>query len=218
MSAPTPIRPAQLVGVVATGTEIGKTWTTAAVAQELVSRGVRVSARKPAQSFAADSDEPTDAAVLASATGEHPDVVCPAHRSYRVPMAPPMAADALGRPRPTTAELLGELSWADGTEIGFVETVGGTCSPLAADADSVGFVEAVGVDRVVLVADAGLGTVNAIRTALLSLPGHDVVVFLNRFDPDTDLHVRNRDWLVDEDGTDVVTTVSALADLLAERP
>lgn len=206
-------RPALLVGVVATGTEIGKTWTTCALARELIGRGRRVAARKPAQSFDADSAEPTDAALLAEATGEAADIVCPAHRNYPVPMAPPMAADALGRPRPTTAELIDELVWPDGLDIGFVETVGGTASPLAADSDSVGFLGAVGVDRVVLVADAGLGTVNAVRTALPSVAplGAEVMVFLNRFDPDDDLHRRNLAWLVDEDGTAVVTTVVDLA-------
>lgn len=210
-------RPASIVGVVATATEVGKTWTTAALARELISRGLAVAARKPAQSFADDSTEPTDSAQLAEATGEASDAVCPPHRSYPVPMAPPMAADALGRPRPTTAELVGELSWPDGVDIGFVETVGGTASPLAADTDSVSFLAAVGVDRVVLVADATLGTINAVRTALASVAplGVDVIVFVNRFDPDDDLQRRNHAWLVDEDGIDVVTTVAELADRLS---
>ena len=39
-----------------------------------------------------------DAAVLGAATGESPEEVCPPHRWYEVAMAPPMAAEALGRP------------------------------------------------------------------------------------------------------------------------
>ena len=41
-----------------------------------------------------------------------PTTVCPPHRCYAVPMAPPMAADALGRPVPTIADLLAELRLA----------------------------------------------------------------------------------------------------------
>src|SRR3954447_23680520 len=84
------------VAVAGTGTEIGKTWVTAAVARWLRASGTRVAARKPAQSFAVtDAPETLDAAVLAAATGEHPDVVCPPHRSYERALAPPMAAAAL---------------------------------------------------------------------------------------------------------------------------
>src|SRR5581483_721782 len=81
-----------LVFVTGTGTEIGKTWWGSALATELHARGVAVAARKPAQSFA-PNDAHTDADVLARATGERPDDVCPPHRWYPVPLAPPMAAD-----------------------------------------------------------------------------------------------------------------------------
>jgi dethiobiotin synthetase len=50
---------------------------------------------------------------------------------------------------------------------------------------------------VLLVADAGLGTLNAVRLsaeALRQVPALLVVV-LNRFDSATELHVLNRNWL-----------------------
>ena len=88
-------RPARLVFVAGTGTAVGKTWTAAAVLARLRSAGLQVGARKPAQSFDA-GDGPTDADVLAAATGETPHDVCPRHRWYARALAPPMAADALG--------------------------------------------------------------------------------------------------------------------------
>ena len=51
-----------------------------------------------------------DGVIPPTATGEDPAVVCPPHRTYHVAMAPPMAADATGRPEPTIDELLGASS------------------------------------------------------------------------------------------------------------
>ena len=52
-----------LIGVAGTGTDIGKTWVTAACVRALRVRGLEVTARKPAQSYAAG--DTTDAEVLA---------------------------------------------------------------------------------------------------------------------------------------------------------
>jgi dethiobiotin synthetase len=206
--------PDQLVAVAGTGTDIGKTWVTAAVAARLRARGVQVAARKPAQSFD-PSDPPAgwDAAVLAAATGESPDDVCPPHRCYERALAPPMAAAALGRPAILLDELVGELHWPAGVEVGFVETAGGVRSPIADDADNVALIDALAPHLVLLVADAGLGTLNLVRLSVGALAGHRCLVVLNRFDPADGLHRANADWLRDRDGLDVVTSIADLADL-----
>ncbi len=202
-------RPASLVIVTGTGTEVGKTWVAAALAREMRERGGRVAARKPAQSFA--PDDTTDADVLGVATGEPADIVCPRHRWFEVPMAPPMAAAALGRPPFTISDLVGELRWPDTVDVGLVETAGGPRSPLACDGDTVDLVAALMPDHVVLVADAGLGTINAVRLAHPLLAAcAPVTVFLNRFDERDDLHVRNSDWLTGLQGLTVVTSVDPL--------
>ncbi len=197
-------RPRRLVVVVGTSTAVGKTWVTAAAASHARAQGACVAARKPAQSFDADRYaiplEPTDADILAAATGEDAAAVCPRHRWYPLPMAPPMAADALGRPPITMDELYGELRWAPDTELGFVETAGGVRSPLADDGDSATFAHRLMPDVTVLVGDAGLGTINAVRLSLDALHPLEVVVLLNRFDPGSDLHVRNRRWLAEREG------------------
>jgi dethiobiotin synthetase len=203
-------RPARLVFVAGTGTAVGKTWTAAAVLARLRSAGLHIGARKPAQSFDA-SDGPTDADVLAAATGETPHDVCPSHRWYARALAPPMAADALGTPPFTVGDLLDELRWPDGVDVGLVEGAGGPRSPIAVDGDNVALSSAIAPDLVLLVADAGLGTINAVRMSVAAFEEEQVVVVLNRFDEYDPLHHRNRDWLSCRDGFDVVTDIEAAA-------
>lgn len=212
MSGP---RPGLVVVVAGTATEIGKTWVTARLAERILAAGGTVAARKPAQSFAAGDDR-TDADVLAGATGEGPTDVCPPHRWYPVALAPPMAAEVLGRPPVRLAELVDEVTWPAGVDVGLVEPAGGVRSPLALDGDTVDLADAVGADLVVLVADAGLGTINAVRLCAAALAGRPLLVLLNRFDPDDDLHRRNAAWLRDE-GLAVHTAADAVADDLVAR-
>jgi dethiobiotin synthetase len=223
-----------LVICAGTATEVGKTWVGASVLANLRSAGMAVAARKPAQSFDPDGAQRTDAHVLAAATGEDPTVVCPSHRWYPVPMAPPMAAAALDLPPFTIADLVAELAWPEqplsdmsvhtsDTEaadalapptVRWVETVGGVRSPLADDGDTVELCAAINPQLVVLVADAGLGTINAVLLSVAALAGHRLVTMLNRFNPTNDLHRRNLEWLARRCHLDVVTAPSALADRL----
>jgi len=200
-----------MVVVAGTATEVGKTFVAAALLVRLAAAGSRVAARKPAQSYA-PGDLRTDADVLAAATDDDPTAVCPRHRWYETPMAPPMAAEALGRPSFTVADLVTELDWPDAVDVGVVETAGGVRSPIAGDGDCASLASALGPDLVVLVADAGLGTINAVRLSAGALAPLPLVVLLNRFDPTDELHERNRRWLAGRDGYDVVTTVAALGE------
>lgn len=213
-------RPDRLVAVAGTGTEVGKTWCAARVIEHLRASGVTVGARKPAQSFDPDDPHPTDAVVLGGATGEDATEVCPESLSYPIALAPPMAAEALARPVPTLANLAAACAWpTPAPAVGFVELAGGVRSPMAGDGDGVGLVDLLAPERVLLVADAGLGTINSVRLSVGALgPDRPVLVVLNRFEPDDALHERNRRWLADRDGLTVVTTpADAAAWLLAPR-
>jgi len=202
-------RPKRLILVAGTGTEVGKTWVGAHLAESLRSRGLVVAARKPAQSFG-PGEGATDAEVLAAATGEEPETVCPRHRWYEVAMAPPMAADALGRPPIKIAELAAEIAFPDGVDVGLVETAGGVRSPIAHDGDTVDLIAHLKPDAVVLVADAGLGTINAVLLSFAALAPAPVHVILNRFDPGNGLQVANRQWLSERFGLEVVADVEEL--------
>jgi dethiobiotin synthetase len=220
--------------VLGTGTGVGKTWVAAGLIRALRQRGVAVAARKPAQSFdAADDPGERDADVLGRASGEPPHTVIPRHRWYPVAMAPPMAAASLGSPAFSVGDLLAELRWPASAEpvldgpsavrrtVGVVELAGGVRSPQASDGDGVDVWRRIRPQTTVVVADAGLGTINAVRLTVDALTvdaltvdaltvdaltvdalnGHDrgslagAVVVLNRFDAASELHRRNRQWL-----------------------
>ena len=177
--------------VVGTGTEVGKTWTAVKLIEHARARGLCVVARKPAQSYASD-DRTTDADLLAEASGETAHEVCP------VPMAPPMAADVLGCSRILLDELTAELTWPERADLALIETAGGLCSPIAHDADNLQLIERLAPSHVLLVADAGLGTLNSVRLCLRALGAIPTLVFLNRFDERSELHRRNEQWLREE--------------------
>jgi dethiobiotin synthetase len=98
-----------------------------------------------------------------------------------------------------------------------VEGAGGARSPLADDGDTVALAHALAADRVVVVADAGLGTINAVRLTVAALTSWTPVVALNRYDDNDALHRANRAWLAERDGFSVVTHPAELADELT-RP
>jgi len=210
-------RPDHLVVVSGTGTDVGKTWVAARLAQALAERGTAVAVRKPAQSFSPGAE--TDADVLARATGDDPRRVCPAHRWYEVPMAPPMAAERLGRPPFTIGDLVDELDWPGGVSVGLVEGAGGPRSPLASDGgDTVALAVALVPELVVLVGDAALGAINAVTLAAAPFDGiAPVCTVLNRYDGRDDLHRRNHDWLANRVRLDVVIEVEELAERVLRR-
>ena len=199
--------------VTGTGTGTGKTWVGAQVLAALRAAGSRVAARKPVQSFEPGT-ETTDADVLALATGERPVDVCPEHRWYEVPMAPPMAAEILGRPEFGVEDLVTELRWPEDVRYGLVEGVGGPRSPLASTGDTVALARALEPDTVVLVASPELGTINAVLLAVAALDHREPVVFLNRYRDENPLHARNAQWLRSREGLDVVTSVDSLVSRL----
>lgn len=206
-------RPDRLVLVTGTGTDVGKTWVTVELLGRLRAKGLSVAARKPAQSFAA-SDATTDASLLATASGESAEAVCPSQRWYPVPLAPPMAADSLGREPISIADLAAETRWPDAVQVGFVEGAGGLRSPIAHDGDSLSLVQRLQPDLVLLVADPALGVVSTVRMTVDALGQQPLLVLLNRYDDADEVHRRSLDWLRDVDRLTVVTDLTAVTDRL----
>jgi dethiobiotin synthetase len=70
-----------------------------------------------------------------------------------------------------------------------------------------------------VVADAELGTINSVRLTVDALAPQEVpvIVVLNRFEPDRDVHGKNLDWLRDRDQFAVVAVpgeMDRLVDLI----
>jgi dethiobiotin synthetase len=188
--------------VLGTGTDVGKTWTTCRLIEELRSRGKTVAVRKLIQSYDPDDPRPTDAELLGAATGEHKYAVCPEHMWFPLPLAPPIAALELGREPPMRSEVIDHYPWTADTDFGFVEGAGGVLSPIAVDGDNISLVEHLAPDHLLIVADAGLGAINAVNSAVAALDARQVLddlssitVFLNLYDDSLALHRRNREWL-----------------------
>jgi dethiobiotin synthetase len=212
------MRPRLVVEMSGTGTEVGKTFIAAGLLRGLADQRLSVAARKPVQSYS--PGETTDSELLAQATGESPETVCPAHRSYPVAMAPPMAAHVLGLAPPTLEDLTGEInaSWPDAPiDVGLVEGAGGVASPLAEDGDSASLAFLLPADIVVLVADPTLGVINLVRLCARALQPRPVIVHLNRMEPDNSLHVLNRNWLVERERLTVTTSLVGLIDEIVSR-
>jgi dethiobiotin synthetase len=206
-------RPALVVVVSGTGTEVGKTWLAAGLLAELRQRGFSVSARKPVQSYA--PGEPTDAEILARASAETATAVCPAHRWYPIPLAPPIAARVLRQPPPTLSDLVDELErgWpSPPVDIGVVEGAGGVASPLAIDGDTAALARRIGAGLVVLVGEAQLGIINSVRLSHLALQPLPVAVYLNRYEPAGSLQEQSRHWLTRMDHFAVSSTLAELSD------
>ena len=203
-----------VVVVSGTGTEVGKTYVACRLIDELRRTGESVVARKPVQSFD-PSNGPTDAELLAAATGESPEEVCPRHRSYEVPMAPPMAARRLGRPPIAIKDLVAEVNLPP-RGIAVVEGVGGPRSPVAEDGDTVRLTELMPADVVLVVAEAGLGAINAILSSVACFD-RPTEVLLNRFDDNAELHRLNREWLETKESLRVFTKPEDLARALVQR-
>jgi dethiobiotin synthetase len=130
-----------------------------------------------------------------------------------------MAAAALGRDAFSTADLVLETTQSfRAADVALVETAGGAWSPQASDGLHVGqFAEQLRADAILLVADAGLGVINAVRGAVAAfdLRARPVVVFLNRFDERDGLHVENRAWLAKFDRFTVEVSAAEAASVLA---
>jgi dethiobiotin synthetase len=126
-----------------------------------------------------------------------------------------MAAVALGLEPFTIADLASEVRAGgadrDAPVMTFVEGAGGARSPIADDGDTVALAHALAADRIVIVADAGLGTINAVRLTIAALTSWAPTVALNRYDDGNPLHRDNRRWLSERDGSHVVTSPAELA-------
>ncbi len=169
--------------VVGAGTEIGKTYTTAALVRRLRGQGRQVRALKPLASGVPPLDHPdfaeSDTGRLLAAQGlpVTPETVaaCSPWR-FTAPLAPDLAAAREGR-RLTLSELVGwcgtRLAEAADDEMVVIEGVGGLMSPITEAATGLDWLKRQELPAL-LVSGSYLGAISHALTAVETLRAHGI--------------------------------------------
>ncbi|MCK8673732.1 dethiobiotin synthase [Rhodococcus sp. HM1] len=157
--------------ITGTSTDVGKTVTTAAVATVAAAAGLRVAVCKPAQTGVADG-EPGDLAEITRLAGPGIDTLELAR--YPEPLAPDTAARRSGRPLLSLLDVVAAVRELDAThDLTLVEGAGGVLVRIGADGFTIADVAAALDAPALVVAAAGLGTLNhsALTVAALRSAG-----------------------------------------------
>ncbi|MBL8922044.1 MAG: dethiobiotin synthase [Myxococcaceae bacterium] len=155
--------------VTGTDTGVGKTQVSCALLRALARQGASPFAFKPFESGMSSLDAPGDSLALQAAAGGWQSLDTISLFRFRAPLAPGIAAKVERRPT-SWARLLKRFS-AFGRRPGVVEGAGGLHVPLDARHDVIDLMEALRLP-VVVVARAGLGTVNHTTLTLDALAAH----------------------------------------------
>lgn len=156
--------------ITGTGTEVGKTYVGALIAQALRDQGARVGVYKPVASDCRESPEglvSDDALSLWEAAGRPLTLeqVCP--QRFKAPLAPHLAARAEGRR--VDAELLrsGLDPWRKTCDVLLVEGAGGLMSPLSDEDYNLDLAVELGFPLLVVAANR-LGVINDTLQTLIT--------------------------------------------------
>jgi dethiobiotin synthetase len=145
-----------VVAVTGTGTGVGKTVATAALACHARLTGLDVAVCKPVQTGTIDGDN--DLAEVSRLSGV---TALSGSARYPEPLAPVAAAHAAGLPLPTRAELLTEIRAADAPDrLTLVEGAGGLLVELGAGGLTLRDLAVELSAPVLIVVAPGLGTLN----------------------------------------------------------
>ncbi|MBU0607823.1 MAG: dethiobiotin synthase [Armatimonadetes bacterium] len=152
------------VGVVGTGTGVGKTHVACALLLELRRRGQAPRGLKPVESGCGGAGQVGDAERLAEAAGH--EVVLGPYR-FEEAVSPHLAARRTG----VRIELGVVVDWvgAAGGASTVVEGAGGLLSPLSERLDNLGLMSGLGVDSLVVVAPDRLGVLHDVAAVGLAL-------------------------------------------------
>jgi dethiobiotin synthetase len=177
--------------VTGTGTDVGKTVVTAAIAALAADRHRRVAVLKPAQTGVRDG-EPGDLAEVRRLAG---DVTTRELRRYPDPLSPEAAARRVGSPALHPAEIAAAAAELDAEhDLVLIEGAGGLLVRFDANGGTLADVAWSLVAPVLVVADAGLGTLNAtaLTAEVLRQRGVDTIgVVVGRWPREPDLAARS---------------------------
>ncbi len=166
--------------VTASGTGVGKTYVSAALARGLTAAGKRVTVLKPVISgFAWDGAAESDTALLLAAAGREPTrdaIEAASPWRFEAPLAPDMAARREGRTLDFNAlvAFCREASKAD-CDLLLIEGVGGVMAPLDATHTVLDWIAAVEAPAL-LVTGSYLGAISHGLTAVQAAVGRGIVV------------------------------------------
>jgi dethiobiotin synthetase len=205
-------RPFQIF-VTGTDTGVGKTQASRALLSLLADAGLKPQGFKPYESGCASLRAPADTLALREAAGSSlsVDALCP-HR-FKAPLAPGVAARRLGREPDWDVTLAAWERLRRGPVV--VEGAGGLFVPLDSRHD---IIDLIGVLRlpVLLVARAGLGTLNHTALSLAALAARRIpvrAVLLSRGTAARDSSERdNRELLEERHGVPVLGPVPYIPD------
>lgn len=184
------------VFVTATDTGVGKTEVSCALLSLLAERGLRPAAFKPYESGVSARTGPSDALRLREAAGSIDPLNRIVLHTFKEPLAPGIAARQEGR-NPSFAKVLRAFeSFADRPLV--MEGAGGLFVPLDVQRDVIDLIETVKLP-VLLVARAGLGTLNHVALSLAALEARSIPVLsvvLVKSNPEKDVSERdNARWI-----------------------
>ncbi len=184
--------------VTGTDTGVGKTQASCALLSLLVDAGLRPQGFKPYESGCDSLSAPSDAlAMRAAARSELPvELLCP-HR-FRAPLAPGVAARRLGREPDWNTTLAAWERLRQGPVV--VEGAGGLFVPIDSRRDMIDLITTLQLP-VLLVARAGLGTLNHTALSLRALAERGLTVravLLSRSTPTRDPSERDNRLLLEE--------------------
>ncbi|WP_164007723.1 dethiobiotin synthase [Pyxidicoccus trucidator] len=205
-------RPFQIF-VTGTDTGVGKTQASCALLSLLADAGLQPQGFKPYESGCASLRAPADTLALREAARSTlpVDALCP-HR-FRAPLAPGVAARRLGREPDWDVTLAAWKRLSHGATV--VEGAGGLFVPLDSRHDVIDLIAALRLP-VLLVARAGLGTLNHTALSLQALTARRIpvkAVLLSRGTPARDASERDNRLLLEErHGVPVLGPVPYLPD------
>lgn len=215
---------ARTLFVTATGTDVGKTYVSALILKTLHEAGLDVGYYKAAASGYEQGENGlpvSDATFVAAAAGleePHDELVSFA---YRTAVSPHLAARIEGDPV-DLGTVRHDFDRACGRhDYLLVEGSGGIVCPLRIDDDTTIMLEDVVTTldlETVIVADAGLGTLNALATTACYLEHRSITckgVILNRFIPGDIMHEDNRVMAERLTGLPIITCIPNGAQALA---
>lgn len=211
-------RPGLRLFVTATDTGVGKTQVASALLSLMADAGISPAPFKPYESGCTRLSRPADALELRAAARSHDslDRIC-VHR-FRASLAPGVAAARIGVVPDVRPVLAAFRSFGDRPLV--AEGAGGLLVPLDSRRDVVDLIEALGLP-VVLVARAGLGTLNHTGLSLRLLESRRIpvrAVVLSRSSPARDPSLEdNAAWLARRHGTPVIGPVPYVEDPVRRR-